>query len=480
MKKSTKKTKQKFLRKLMRVHFVLTFFSLGVYALIAFLDPGFLSYDLRQKYHTLAAEILTVSATVLDVPTNPFVTGVSECDNNTGTLRNTFDWSDDINTYTYDISRDGLPLISGLSVSEYIDTSITVGTTYLYVVTAHGPMGPGLAVSNSLSLATPSTCGNISLLPSVQMTAFDGRSMDFYSGIPSTSSERPLFNGTTNIPNAIVQIVVGPSSSFFAQFNTNINGYFSWQPPVNFPSGEQTFTVTIFDPNDNSRFANTSFVFEIKSRNTHASNTKKNASQKTLPQIPVAIPDKRISHSTISDAVLVFSLFIKNHEKKVFQGETLDVSVLMENVPVQYRNTNIPLRFSILDTQGTILSSFTGDESFDQGTIIQKKMETPLYIQSGMYSVQVEVLLEGMNMSHIISFSVVDLPLISLGGGAFITYAEIVHNTGWIVLTLLILLLLWFFLFMREYGMYLQSLRHVTERHLMNAGLMTRRKGVMQ
>lgn len=485
MKNNKKQVQSRWLKKLMRVHIIVTGLSLSAYFLVAFFDPGFLSYDIRQKYHTIAAEILTVSATVLDVPVSPVVTGISLCESSMSTLSNHLDWADDINTYTYDISRDGQALVSGLSLSEYSDNSVVIGTTYTYVVTAHGPMGPGFAMSNSISLSTLSVCGDNSLSPKVSIYLFDGKNISTYSGIPSITHRRPVFIGTTNIPYAVVQIVVGPPSNFVAQLNANINGYFSWQPPFDLSPGVQVFTVTAIDPNDSFRQSSTSLQFEIRTSTTeigasnihHSNGSNNTMSPKTIETV---VPAVAVIVPSIVPSNVDFSLSVVNQGKKIFQGEGLNVSLFVRDIAQEYENTRVPVRFSIVDFKGEIITSMMSEELLRKGETIQKQLDTPVYVSSGDYSVQAEILLGETNVSRIDGFTITDVPFISLGGGAFITYAEIVQNMGWIVLTLMILLLLWLFMFMREYGMYLHALRHITERHLMNAGLMTRRKGVIE
>jgi hypothetical protein len=137
-----------WLRRMAKLHTLVFTISLGVYFVLAFFDPGLLSYDLRQKFHALADETIAVTATVLGPPVQPVVTATASCDETSGTLSVELDWADDANTYTYDINRDGTPLVSGLSSSAYSDTNVVVSTTYEYEVTANGPMGPGSATSD--------------------------------------------------------------------------------------------------------------------------------------------------------------------------------------------------------------------------------------------------------------------------------------------------------------------------------------------
>jgi hypothetical protein len=263
MLRTKKQIKQKrWLRKLARAHVLITALSLSVYFLVAFFDPGFLSYDLRQKFHALADDIV-ITATVLDPPVQPIVTAVSEC-SPAGVLSVELDWADDVNSYSYDITRDALPLVSGLAPSGYSDTVVSLATTYVYVVTANGPMGPGFAVSDPVSVTTLSECEATAVAPAVSLTAFSGRSIASYNGTPRVFDRRPLLTGTTNMPSAIIQIAVGPPSSLTASLAANINGYFEWAPPTNLSFGTQTLSVTAIDPGDPLRTISTSLLFEVK------------------------------------------------------------------------------------------------------------------------------------------------------------------------------------------------------------------------
>lgn len=471
--KLKKQTRNKWLRKLMRAHIFITVLFLGVYFSVAFFDPGFLSYDLRHKFQALADEwiyseetMLSVFATVLDPPVKPIVTGEAVCSN--GALSINLDWPSDINSESYDITRDGAPLISDLIASQHTDAvGLVVNTSYTYIVTAYGPMGPGSAESDPVILTTPEGCGETLPAAMVQITSFDGKSIASFTGIPTSTDRRSIFSGTSNIPNATIRIVIGSPSNFMAELTANANGYFAWQPPANLSFGTQTFTVTAIDPNDSLRQASDSLQFKIKEKVEDTAVT-------TPP--PAETPVIQPEESTLLD----FSLSVKNRDKKIFQGETLNVSLLIKDIALQYQNTNIPVRFSIVDSNGNIILSLTTEELLRKGMEIQKLPDTPAYIAPGKYFLQAEVLLGKTNVSRLDEFTVVEAPLFDLSGNVSITYAGIVRNLGWITLTLLILLLLWLLMFIREYGMYLQAIRHITEEHLRKAGFITKRRGVIQ
>ncbi len=456
------------LRKLFRVHAALTAVSLGAYFLVALSDPGFLSYDLRQKYHALADDTIAVTATVLGPPAQPVVTAVAACDDDTDALNITLGWADDANAYTYDIDRDSLPLVTGLTVSGYIDFNVSVSTTYQYVVTANGPMSPGSVESLSVSVTTPAWCPVTAATPSVNITSFGGRGVDSYDGTSYVSDRRPVFTGTTNMPNAIIQIIVGAPSTFIAQFTANSNGYWSWKPPSGLSSGVYLFTVTAIDPGDTTRQASASLKFGIKKKDDDA----RSAQEFSAPIDGMTQPGQ--------PSPVDFSLSVENRDKSVWQGEVLNLSLLVKTLSAQYDAANIPLRFSIVDADGNAVASLTTDELLHTEREIRKQLSVPSYVVAGTYSVRAEMLFDGLNVSRSNTFLVTEVPLISLGGGVFITYADIIRNLGWITLTLCVLLLLGLFIFMREYGVYLSALRHITEQQLKKAGFLTKRKGVMR
>jgi hypothetical protein len=149
----------------------------------------------------------------------------------------------------------------------------------------------------------------------------------------------------------------------------------------------------------------------------------------------------------------------------------------VKNISSEFERTPSTIRFSILDALGNKIASEDMEALLSRGAEIQKFLTLPLYADPGQYYVQAEVLLGKNIMSRSDIFTILETPLISLGGTAFITFAEIAHNLGWITLTLLTLLLLWSHMFLREYSFYLHALRHITEQHLKNAGFLTKRKG---
>lgn len=453
-----KKIRSVWLRRVVKIHALALFVVLGVYFVFAFLDPGLLSYDMRQKFRALALDTITVTARVLDPPVVPVVTGVALCDESNGTLHIDLDWNDDVNTVSYTIGRDATPLVAGLSNSAYTDALLMVATTYEYIVTAYGPMGPGFATSLPVSVTTPAICEITAPAPAVTIVSFAGRNVDSYNGTPRVHDRRPIFSGTTSMANATLVVTLG--KNFIAEFSANSNGYWEWKPPYGVPSGTQTFTVTATDPSDSTRQARASLRFDILLRDEEGKTSKIDTSSPSRPEtsVPTSIP-------------LSFSL---SANQTVLQGENLKTKIVIEELKEKYTHITVPIRYSVIDQSGGAIFTETRSAYIEQGVTIVEAFAVPLYIFPGEYFVQAEVLLDALSVSRRISFSVQELPLLMLSSGATLSYADIVRQLGWVVLFSLVLFFLWLALFIREFGLYLQGDGEVTEYDLKKAGYFRR------
>ena len=407
-----------WLRKLFKVHALALFILLGVYFVFAFLDPGLLSYDLRQKFRALADDTITVSAIVLGPPAQPVVTATADCDESSGTLSVALDWGDDPNTYTYDIVRDSAPLVSGLGTSLYNDTNVVLATTYQYEVTGNGPMGPGSATSVSVSVTTPSVCEITAPAPAVTIVSFAGRNVDSYNGTPRVENRRPIFSGTTSMANATILVSIGVS--FLAEFSANANGYWEWQPPYGVPSGSHMFTVTATDPDDGTRQATASLRFDILKRNDTGQSGKmeETGTSPTVPSVPS------------SGVPLDFTLSV---DDTVLQGGALHMKIVIDALQPKYSHITVPIRYSIINENGGSVTTETRKAYITEGATFSESFSIPMYTASGKYFLQAEILLDTMNVSRKAAFTVTELPLIALSSGGTISYADIIRNLGWVV-----------------------------------------------
>jgi len=435
----------------LRIHAYALSISLGVYFLFALFDPGLFSYDIRQKFRAIANDTIVVTATVLGAPAQPVVTATSQCDAGTGTLTVLIDWGDDLNTYTHDIDRDSAPLVSGLGTSLYTDSNVTVGTTYVYEVIANGPMGPGSVTSLPVSVTTPALCDVNAQAPSVTIVSFASKSIDRYNGTPKTATRRPVFTGTTNIPNATMMVVLG--DEFIAQFTANGNGYWQWRPPESISFGGHVFTIMATDPGDPLRQDVASLRFKILK--PEEDEKKDNSGNDEL--VTNALPGTPLVFRLMADDI-------------VLQGEMLETVITVESIAERYRSISVPVRYTVLDEDGGALRVLVRQVFIVPGTVITENLDIPLYMLSGSYRLQAEILLDSLSVSREEAFLVKELPLIRLSSGDALSYADIIRHLGWILLLAGLLFFIGLLLFLREFALYLRRDGEVTEYDLKKAG----------
>lgn len=464
-----------WLRRVVKAHAAAFLVFLGTYVVLAVFDPGLLSYDMRQKFRVLADETIAVTATVLDVPAQPVVTGTADCNETTGILSVSLDWVSDVNSYTYDIDRESLSLVTGLTNSAYSDTNVVVATTYEYVVTARGPMGPGFATSAPVSVMTPAECEITAAPPAVTIVSFAGRGVDSYNGTPRVENRRPLFTGTTSMPNASMLVNLG--SDLLVQFTANANGYWEWRPPYNIGSGRQTFTVTATDPNDDTRHATATLRFDILKNDTRSDDS--NNTDIGTPR-SIDIPTSSSGSSSVNTGELSakrpvnFTLRLGNQEQSVFQGSELKILIEIRGLLEKYTHISIPIRYSLTDKNYETLFSETRETTVFEGAMIHDTLLIPPYVRAGEYFLRIELFFDELSVSQLLPVFVKELPLIQLSSGGAISYADIIRNIGWIAFVFFLLFLVWLLLFIREFALYLRSDRVVSEYDLKKAGFIRR------
>lgn len=466
----------------MRLHVVLTAIAFGLYFLAAFFySPRFFLSDIQAKIHALA-DTLTITARVLDAPVKPVVSATAVCAS--GVLRVDLDWADDDNTYTYDVSREGDALVTGLTASSYRDTNVAVGTSYDYVVTAYGPMDPGSATSDAVSVTTPSEC--VVDLPdaTVAVTAIDSVSLVGRTGVPRTSNQTPKFTGTSNIAGAIIDIVVSGERTVSVRTTANANGYWSVRVPSELTHGVYTASVTATDPTDATQAATQTLVFvTVKGDRDEQgggmslapttpimpSTVKKpptDTKETPTPQPPMAIP-------------LDFSLDIVDADGEVFQGSVVASRIIITRLDEEYASEGATIHYRVVDERDRVVASLDKEwANLSGGQRIEEAVAVPQDATKGKYTLRVEIRSKKLSVGREKGFSIAEMPFLNFGGGILVTYPQFVRNVGWVAFGSLFSLLSWLLLWIREYWLYLHSLRHVLDRHLSGKGFIKKRKGV--
>ncbi|QQR78643.1 MAG: hypothetical protein IPJ68_06260 [Candidatus Moraniibacteriota bacterium] len=436
-----------------RLHFWVMFFSFFLYLGLGFaLGHEFLYQDIRKKFFVFADDTIVVTAIVPGPPAVPVVTATPAC----AALvpRVTLDWAEDTGTVTWDIDRDGLPLSTGLTVSGYTDMAVAANTSYTYQVTAYGPMSPGVAISALVSVTTLD-CASIAPV-TVTIETLGGKNVTPGNrGNTDLSKRRPKVTGTTNTPYAIIDIVV-TNPTIRARILANANGYFEWIPPIGLDTGNHILSVTATDPNDANRSGTDSLLFWTKNVSGRA------GGKGETPPISVERHD-----------AFDFAITIRNPEKTLFQEEALTVDIVARSgvfpeASIGQSVLNDPTRRDVLRL-GSV------DPSGAAGTTIESQI--PLYLEPGTYRVRVDIMIDGEIISREDAFTLKGLPLLTVAGRE-VSYAEVASYIGTLFFLLLFLLFFFLLFFIREYWLYLHSLRAITERQLARIGFFGPRKGV--
>lgn len=432
------------------------FFTFVSYLCFGFaLGPEFFKKDILKRIHVFADDIITVTATVLGGPAKPVVSATSVCVS--GAPRIVLDWADDAATTTWDIDRDSLPLSTGIVLSQYVDTTVIANTTYNYVVKAFGPMAPGSNISDPISVTT-SDCQGILPPATVAIERVGGMNVATHRLDIQMDRQRPQITGTTNIPNAFVDISL-TRPQIQARIVANANGYFSWVPPIDLENGNHILSVTVIDPADTGRTATDGFVFRTEDgSDSGQKNRGKSFLRGGESEKPEEVHQSRID----------FIVKVNNGAQFLFQGDEVNIATVSreEAFPV-----GAIFRSFIMD--GSDKELFRLGESIIEAsgrTQVSFLKNIPLSLDPGMYRIRVDALYREQVVSREVWVEIRAWPLLRLGGGTEVTYPEAASFIGTVSLALLSFFVLLLLLFVREYWLYLHHLRFVSERHLDRLG----------
>jgi hypothetical protein len=357
-----------------------------------------------------------------------------------------------------------------LTQSQYSDANVDVATTYSYIVTAHGDMGPGFAISDPLEITTPTECKIILPVSEIKVTDFDNNGLNIgASGYPETFNKQPTFSGTTNMSNAKITTLISLTTLIIsAEITANSTGYWTWQPPVEISSGQHALVLTAMDPNDDTRTVSESFTFLIKNKKSGGGNEEHNKKEEnttiTTPvgTVPIAIP-------------LAFALILE--KDSVLPGQELTTTVEINKLLSNFDGRSATVRYTIIDPAGNNVGSFTENTTLHLGSKIGKNISMAKYLTNGQYRLRAEIIFGSYNFSQEKNFTIEPLPILNFGGRVTATCPQLLSQLGTISLWLLICLILWLFLFWREYWKQLQALRHITEKNLIGMGFFGGKKG---
>ena len=171
-----------------------------------------------------------------------------------------------------------------------------------------------------------------------------------------------------------------------------------------------------------------------------------------------------------------FSVRVRNTDHELFLEDVLAVDITAKDAAFPAGITghlylNDPSRqdvFQLLDAT---------DRGGKREATIEKAL--PLYLEPGEYRARADIVIDDETVSREDSFTLKGLPFLSIGGRE-VSYAEAASYVGLLFFSLFFLFLLFLLLFIREYWLYLHSLRAVTERQLARLGFLGYRKEVIR
>ena len=493
MKKNKKQKNRKLkVRLWMRLHAAFTIFLLLFYVTLGTLG-GFsvLGNDLKAKYAWAAG--LTIGVFIDGLPDKPIVTATTTCTNNVSAVH--LAWTGSEGATAYSITRNTLPLASGFQTMAYVDNNVIGGVSYSYVVTASGSGGD--SVSESL-VVIAKDCLVVSPDPTLDLISFDEKEY-FPGGTLSTIKKIFRITGTTNMPNANIQIKTLPGPVFVSTLQANATGYWEYYLPTQLSVGTYDFQIMASDPADFLRNLTKDYAFQIL-----------NEPLPPLPPAPAPTPGDsgvgsgkhRPTASQVSQnnqnnqnqgaqentkhfvATELAKILVKveNKNGKVYRTQDLQllISLVNKNKLATSPNNNLfNLKYEILDKKNAVVFVSQAIERII-GDQFEKSLHVPENLPSSAYKIRVSLADGEGTLSGESPFIFADMPVLNFGGGIMMTYLQVVNYIGWLALILLLLLMFFSFMLGLEYYFFKEALFTIDENDLSRKGMISDRKGVSQ
>lgn len=427
-------------------------FNAATFLILSFFCFPFSFPDMQIKYAMASETILTVN--VIGMPAKTVVTANTICDQGVPVIN--LSWTETNDTYYYNIERDGVALASGLAATNYRDTAISENTAYEYEVTAVGKVGN--TTSDPVTVTSSNNCSALPV-PTVSIGTVDDIQIHQGQGVIDITNRRPVFTGNTNMPNAIIQIEILGAVPVLSEIQANINGYWTWQPPVNLGRGFQIVTVTAIDPLDISRRKTISVEFNVKEK----SKSEKDEDKKTKQGSgTVNVMDKSLNPATADYPEIIFpfrlSINVENQGKEVRAGQELFSRVYIQKIG-DFSPQEVVLHYKIYDSEGRTVMEME-DQIFIGGNAdIRKKIKMPGLLNGGNYKIFVNISFNGVLVNAADSFTVIKS---DTGGGAVVPMKKITEGRIIVLLYMLLILPVFIVLLLREYYLSKQAKIQIT------------------
>jgi hypothetical protein len=458
--------RKRILRRLTKFHGAVTAGFLLIYLLTAlFTDPRFLIRDFKDKF----AQAANVTATlrIYGPPEKPVVTATTDCDNTSPYVN--LDWNDTTDTDNYDLNRNALPLITGLTDSEYSDENVNRETSYTYQVIANGPLG------NTASDDVIATTGECPEQEDATCTirTMNGKKISSYSGTPQINDQTPKFTGTTNIENADIDIRVESETIISASTTANDNGYWSWTTTEDLDFGSHKIRVTATDPDDESYSETDNLTFKVVPEETAVPLPPAPPSPPIQPpqETPPSAETPQEPEALPPPPPVEMSLEVKNPEITVYSGRDLETETIIKNTDGTKKD--LVITYVIYDSNDNIISTNEVTVTLENDRELSNAIKIPRLAKPGKYRIEAKI----RDGDNIISdekyFEIKEVPLINLGSGMTMTLTQIMQKISWTIIILSLILLFFLILLGYEHRLAKKALFHITENILKSRDIFT-------
>jgi hypothetical protein len=283
----------------------------------------------------------------------------------------------------------------------------------------------------------------------------DSKNFYYTPPLQHTDDHTPFFTGTTNIPNAIVQIKIeSPNGKVVVLGSTyaNANGYWSWNSPKSLDDGKNAITVTAIDPNNSLRSATTSGYFLVDKKKDDKKSTEEETPPLPVPEITQPqtgeengtniTPDK---HEIVVEQPLRLQLAVGNKDHLVYENGQLILNTKLLTSRSFATNEKIDLQYFFIDEKGNNAYQFSDNPVVPGDRIIKKSIGISNLVPEGNYRVMVQTLDGDVLVSSEDFFRVQGLYLFTIGSTR-IKMTQLMQSLSWIILALLLLALFFGFL----------------------------------
>lgn len=456
-KKKKNKRNKKSVKKILRVHFLLTTAAVFLYLSVGFFAGwGILFSDIQHKGKVAGASVAAV-VSVLAPPSKPAVTATASCTTQ-HVSHVELGWGLDANATTYDVYRNSAVLMLGVTENSFDDQNVAGSSAYEYYVVAKGPSGSATSDPVTATAASCSTTTN----PEVTVETFQNKSISSLGRVPGTIHRKPVFQGQTNIPNAIIEIEVHSSDVVYATTSANSNGYWQWSTPSKLSYRSHTLFVRAIDPFDSSVVANTSFDFKIEKKDEKKDNDKSkamssggdyypsnNSSSSLAVENTVEQTELQTEAQTENKKPLDFKMEIENKSyvkgvsmsEEAYRGENLEVKISFTEMTKENQEINLQYTLSSLDQK--VLAEYNDNVKINSGKEIIKEIPLSYNLEPGKYKIQISAIVLGATVSHENYFVLKDRPALKTAAGS-VSYVDLASNLGWLTITCFSILIILF------------------------------------